>query len=325
MKRRGDRIVMITAYDAPSGRIADAAGVDMILVGDSAAMVMLGHDSTVPATMDEMIVLTRAVNRGRAAAARRRRHAVRLVPGLGRAGARERDPLRQGSERRRRQAGGRRADAARASASITGAGVPVMGHIGLTPQIGDDARRLQGAGADRRAGRAALRGRARAPGGGLLRDRPRGRADPGRRGDHAVRSRSRRSASAQAPRATARCSCGTTCSGCTTVTRRGSSSSTRSSRRSSRRPSRTMRTRCGTARSRQQQHTYSIPEEELALFEEAPGGGSRGGLVDRSSWSSAQRTTSARESAASLRIAFARCISAVLTEMLSRSAIAVLV
>src|ERR1041384_1172303 len=64
MKRRGDRIVMITAYDAPSGRIADEAGVDLILVGDSAAMVVLGHDSTVPATMDEMLVLTRAVTRG---------------------------------------------------------------------------------------------------------------------------------------------------------------------------------------------------------------------------------------------------------------------
>jgi 3-methyl-2-oxobutanoate hydroxymethyltransferase len=64
MKRRGDRIVMITAYDAPSARIADAAGVDLILVGDSAAMVVLGHDSTVPATMDELLMLTRAVTRG---------------------------------------------------------------------------------------------------------------------------------------------------------------------------------------------------------------------------------------------------------------------
>src|SRR5476651_253523 len=64
MKRRRDRIVMITAYDAPSARIADAAGVDLILVGDSAAMVVLGHDSTVPATMEEMLILTRAANRG---------------------------------------------------------------------------------------------------------------------------------------------------------------------------------------------------------------------------------------------------------------------
>ena len=55
---------MVTAYDAPGGRLADAAGVDLVLVGDSAAMIVLGHASTVPATMDEMIVLTRAVTRG---------------------------------------------------------------------------------------------------------------------------------------------------------------------------------------------------------------------------------------------------------------------
>jgi 3-methyl-2-oxobutanoate hydroxymethyltransferase len=63
MKRRGDRIVMITAYDAPAARIADAAGVELILVGDTAAMVMLGHSSTLPVTLDEMIFLTRAVTR----------------------------------------------------------------------------------------------------------------------------------------------------------------------------------------------------------------------------------------------------------------------
>ena len=64
MKRRGERIAMVTAYDAPSARLADASGADIILVGDSAAMVMLGHDSTVPATVDELLVLTRAVTRG---------------------------------------------------------------------------------------------------------------------------------------------------------------------------------------------------------------------------------------------------------------------
>ncbi len=64
MKERRQPIVMVTAYDAPSGRLADAAGVDVVLVGDSAAMTVLGHDSTVPATMDEMLVLTRAVTRG---------------------------------------------------------------------------------------------------------------------------------------------------------------------------------------------------------------------------------------------------------------------
>ena len=63
MKARGDKIVMITAYDAPAARIADDAGVELILVGDSAAMVMLGHTSTVPVTLDEMIFLTRAVTR----------------------------------------------------------------------------------------------------------------------------------------------------------------------------------------------------------------------------------------------------------------------
>jgi tetratricopeptide (TPR) repeat protein len=63
LKARGRPIVMVTAYDAPGGRLADEAGVELVLVGDSAAMTVLGHDSTVPATMDEMLVLTRAVTR----------------------------------------------------------------------------------------------------------------------------------------------------------------------------------------------------------------------------------------------------------------------
>src|SRR5205823_5892270 len=58
-----DKIVMVTAYDAPAARLADEAGVELILVGDTAAMVMLGHESTVPVTLDEMIFLTRAVSR----------------------------------------------------------------------------------------------------------------------------------------------------------------------------------------------------------------------------------------------------------------------
>jgi 3-methyl-2-oxobutanoate hydroxymethyltransferase len=64
MKRRRERIVMVTAYDYPSGSLADAAGVDIVLVGDSAAMTVLGYESTVPATMDEMVMLTRAAVRG---------------------------------------------------------------------------------------------------------------------------------------------------------------------------------------------------------------------------------------------------------------------
>src|SRR5262249_26347114 len=63
-KARGQRIAMVTAYAFPSGRLADAAGVDLVLGGDSAAMTVLGCDSTVPATMEEMIVLTRATTRG---------------------------------------------------------------------------------------------------------------------------------------------------------------------------------------------------------------------------------------------------------------------
>ena len=64
MKTRRQPIVMVTAYDAPGGRLADEAGADLVLVGDSAAMTVLGHDSTVPATMEEMLILTRAVTRG---------------------------------------------------------------------------------------------------------------------------------------------------------------------------------------------------------------------------------------------------------------------
>ena len=133
MKRRGEQIVMVTAYDYPSGRLADAAGIDLVLVGDSAAMTVLGHDSTVPATMEDMIFCRARPRRGARATARRRRHALRLVPGLGRGGGAERRALRQGSRRRRGQARGRRARCC-ARAAIVGAGIPVMGHIGLTPQ-----------------------------------------------------------------------------------------------------------------------------------------------------------------------------------------------
>jgi 3-methyl-2-oxobutanoate hydroxymethyltransferase len=133
MKRRGDRIVMVTAYDAPSGRIADDAGVDLILVGDSAAMVMLGHDSTVPATVDEMIVLTRAVNRGA-----RRPLVIADLP-FGSYQVSEEQALETGV-RFLKEAG---ADAVKLEGAgpmlsrvraLTGAGIPVMGHLGLTPQ-----------------------------------------------------------------------------------------------------------------------------------------------------------------------------------------------
>ncbi|MGI0518985.1 3-methyl-2-oxobutanoate hydroxymethyltransferase, partial [Microbacterium maritypicum] len=63
-KAAGEPIVMVTAYDHPSAQIAEAAGVDVVLVGDSAAMTVLGYDSTVPVTIDEMLMLTKAVRRG---------------------------------------------------------------------------------------------------------------------------------------------------------------------------------------------------------------------------------------------------------------------
>ena len=133
MKRRGDRIVMVTAYDAPSGRIADDAGVDLILVGDSAAMVVLGHDSTVPATVDEMIILTRAVNRGA-----RRPLVIADLP-FGSYQVSDSQAL-ETTIRFVKEAA---ADAVKLEGAgpmlsrvraLTSAGIPVMGHIGLTPQ-----------------------------------------------------------------------------------------------------------------------------------------------------------------------------------------------
>ena len=64
MKRNGRKIVMVTAYDYPSALAAEAADVDMVLVGDSGAMTVLGYPSTVPVSVDEMLVLTRATRRG---------------------------------------------------------------------------------------------------------------------------------------------------------------------------------------------------------------------------------------------------------------------
>jgi 3-methyl-2-oxobutanoate hydroxymethyltransferase len=133
MKARRQPIAMVTAYDAPSGRLADAAGADVILVGDSAAMTVLGHDSTVPATMDEMIVLTRAVTRGA-----RRPLVVADMP-FGSFQISDEEAMRN-AVRFVKEAG---ADAVKLEGgapmltrvrTLVGGGVPVMGHLGLTPQ-----------------------------------------------------------------------------------------------------------------------------------------------------------------------------------------------
>jgi 3-methyl-2-oxobutanoate hydroxymethyltransferase len=133
MKARGERIVMITAYDAPSGRIADAAGVDLILVGDSAAMVVLGHDSTVPATVEEMLMLTRAVTRG----ARRPLVIADLPFGSYQVSDEQavetaiRFVKEASADAIKLEGAGPMLSRVRA---LTGAGIPVMAHLGLTPQ-----------------------------------------------------------------------------------------------------------------------------------------------------------------------------------------------
>jgi 3-methyl-2-oxobutanoate hydroxymethyltransferase len=133
MKRRGDKIVMITAYDAPAARIADEAGVELVLVGDTAAMVMLGHSSTVPVTLDEMIFLTRAVTRAA-------RHP--LVVGDLPFGTYEvsdeqavassiRMIKEGGADVIKLEGAGRMVSRVRA---IADSNIGVMGHVGLTPQ-----------------------------------------------------------------------------------------------------------------------------------------------------------------------------------------------
>jgi len=126
-------IVMVTAYDHPSAQIAEQAGVDMVLVGDSAAMTVLGYDSTVPVTIDEMLMLTKAVRRGLSRAL--------LVGDLPFGSYEASDSLAvQTAQRFVKEAGcglvkiergGTTVERARA---IAAAGIPVVGHVGLTPQ-----------------------------------------------------------------------------------------------------------------------------------------------------------------------------------------------
>ncbi|HEU0317926.1 MAG TPA: 3-methyl-2-oxobutanoate hydroxymethyltransferase [Solirubrobacteraceae bacterium] len=133
-KRRGEAIVMITAYDHPSAQVAEAAGVDVVLVGDSGAMTVLGYPSTVPISVEEMLMLASAARRG---------CATPLLVGdlpFGSYEASDEQAVRT-AQRFVKEAGcdavklegGGAAQAARARA-IVGAGIPVMGHVGLTPQ-----------------------------------------------------------------------------------------------------------------------------------------------------------------------------------------------
>jgi 3-methyl-2-oxobutanoate hydroxymethyltransferase len=132
-KRRGEKLVMVTAYDHPSARLADAAGVELILVGDSAADNVLGYDSTVPVTVDELMVLVRAVARGA-------EHALVIADmPFGSFQVSDETALAN-AVRFVKEAG---ADAVKLEGAgpslsrvqtIVGAGIPVMGHVGLTPQ-----------------------------------------------------------------------------------------------------------------------------------------------------------------------------------------------
>jgi 3-methyl-2-oxobutanoate hydroxymethyltransferase len=127
------RLVSLTAYDAPMARLADDAGVDILLVGDSVAMVVLGRDTTVEVTMDEMLHHTRAVVRGS-----QRAHVVLDMPFMS-FQASEDDAvfnagraLKEGGAQSVKIEGGARF--APLVARLVDAGVPVMGHIGLKPQ-----------------------------------------------------------------------------------------------------------------------------------------------------------------------------------------------
>ncbi|SDB91116.1 3-methyl-2-oxobutanoate hydroxymethyltransferase [Shouchella lonarensis] len=154
MKKEGVPIAMLTAYDAPSARLAERAGVDMILVGDSLGMVVLGYNSTVPVTVDDIVLHTKAVKRGAPSTfvvadlpffsyhtsfSETATHVRRLIQ-------------EAGADAVKLEGGYERVETVR---QLVQAGVPVVGHVGLTPQsVGvlggyrvqgkeeDDARRI---------------------------------------------------------------------------------------------------------------------------------------------------------------------------------------
>jgi 3-methyl-2-oxobutanoate hydroxymethyltransferase len=132
-KRLGEPIVMVTAYDFPSAQVAEAAGVDVVLVGDSGAMTVLGYPTTVPVSVDEMLMLTAATRRG----LRTPLLVADLPFGSYEASDEQAIATAQrfvkegGADAVKLEGGG--AMAARARALVQ-AGIPVMGHVGLTPQ-----------------------------------------------------------------------------------------------------------------------------------------------------------------------------------------------
>lgn len=133
MKERGQRIAMLTAYDYTFARLLDQAGADVLLVGDSLGMVIQGHDTTLPVTMDDMVYHTKAVSRGA-----KRALVVADLPFLSYQVG-EAEALRNaGRLIQEGGAGAVKLEGAGANLSVvrrlTQTGIPVMGHIGLTPQ-----------------------------------------------------------------------------------------------------------------------------------------------------------------------------------------------
>ena len=130
-KRRGEPIVMVTAYDLPSAQAAEEAGVDLVLAGDTAAMTVLGYPATTPVTLEEMLVLTKAVRRGLR---------TPLLIGDLPFGFYERSHEQAiTSAQRLIKEGGAdvvkfEGPSAERAKVIVAAGIPVMGHLGLTPQ-----------------------------------------------------------------------------------------------------------------------------------------------------------------------------------------------
>lgn len=146
-KERGERITMLTAYDFPTARIFDEAGIDVLLVGDSMGDNMLGHTSTVPVTVDEMIPAVRAVSR-----AVKRAMVVADLPfgsyevSAAQAFESASRMMKEGLANAVKFEGGRRV--AEQVRLLSSSGIPVMGHLGFTPQSENTlgGKRIQGRG-----------------------------------------------------------------------------------------------------------------------------------------------------------------------------------
>jgi 3-methyl-2-oxobutanoate hydroxymethyltransferase len=133
MKRKGEPITVVTAYDHPTAKLADEAGIEILLVGDSLGTVVLGYDSTLPVTMEDILHHTRAVTRARPSAL-----VVADLPFMSYQVSDEQAVLnagrliKEGGADAVKLEGGERV--AGAAARMVAAGIPVMGHLGLTPQ-----------------------------------------------------------------------------------------------------------------------------------------------------------------------------------------------